>query len=70
MSKFSELSVQLDKQIADVEVKKKAMEDFSAKLNKAAEDYNTAISLAKSTRSQIESEMNDALGKEFKPKIG
>ncbi len=70
MSKFSDLSAQLDKALSEVEKTKKAMDDASAKLTAAATAHNAAVEAASSLRTALENEINEALGKVLKPKIG
>ena len=69
-SKFSEISVQLAKAIDNVTAKKKALDDATAAINKAASEHNDAVENAKSLRSQLEAALDVSLGKELKSKIG
>lgn len=70
VSKFAELSAQLDKNITDIESKKKAMDVAEKSLQAAGEAYQKAVSDGESTRQALLNVMNESFPKELKSKIG
>jgi len=70
MSKFSELSVQLDKALADVVKTKKDLDDATGKIQTLANLHQSALNTAQSLRQSIDNELNASLGTTPKSKIG
>ena len=70
MSKFSDISAQLDKNITEVELKKKAVDAATAALTKAGEEYQRALETGVKLKNDLLAVLNESLPQAPKNKIG